>query len=51
MKIIFTPHELKKVVDNEKKKKVFKMVRTSRKPISVTCLVNKKPICQMVIFC
>lgn len=48
---IFTSHKLKKVVDTEKKKKVFKMVRTSRKPISVTCLVNKKPICRMDIFC
>lgn len=34
----------------EKKKKASKMVRTSKKPISLICLINKKPICQMDIF-
>ena len=34
----------------KKKKKASKMVRTSKKPISLTCLINKKPICQMDIF-
>lgn len=33
-----------------RKKKASKMVRTSKKPISLTCLINKKPICQMDIF-
>lgn len=32
----------------KKKKKASKMVRTSKKPISLTCLINKKPIYQMV---
>lgn len=34
----------------KKKKKASKMARTSKKPISLTCLINKKPICQMDIF-
>lgn len=34
----------------KKKKKASKMVRTSKKPISLTCLINKKPIFQMDIF-
>lgn len=35
----------------KKKKKASKMPRTSRKPVSVTILVDKKLICQMDIFC
>lgn len=35
---------------SKKKKKASKMPRTSRKPVSVTYLVNKKPICRMDIF-
>lgn len=34
----------------QKEEKASKMVRTSKKPISLTCLINKKPICQMNIF-
>ena len=34
----------------QKEEKASKMVRTSKKPISLTCLINKKPICQMDIF-
>lgn len=34
----------------KKKEKASKMVRTSKKPFSLTCLINKKPICQMDIF-
>ena len=34
----------------KKKKKASKMVRTSKKPISLTCLINKKPIYPMDIF-
>lgn len=34
----------------KKKEKASKMVRTSKKPISLTCLINKKPICRMDIF-
>lgn len=30
----------------KKKEKASKMVRTSKKPISLTCLINKKPICR-----
>lgn len=39
-----------KITDIKKKKKASKMARTSRKPTSVICLVNKQPICQMDIF-
>lgn len=34
----------------KKKKKVSKMVRTSKEPISLSCLIKKKPICQIDIF-
>lgn len=34
----------------KKKEKASKMVRASKKPISLTCLINKKPICQTDIF-
>ena len=36
--------------EKKKKKKDSNMVRTSKKPISLTCLINKKPIFQMDIF-
>lgn len=35
---------------SKKKKKGSKMVRTSKKPISLSCLIKKKPICHMDIF-
>ena len=34
----------------QKEEKASKMVRTSKKPISLSCLIKKKPICQMDIF-
>ena len=34
----------------QKEEKGSKMVRTSKKPISLSCLIKKKPICQMDIF-
>ena len=34
----------------KKKEKASKMVRESKKPISLRCLLDKKPICQMNIF-
>lgn len=38
------------IILSKKKKKASKMSRTSKKPVSVTVLVGKKPICQMDIF-
>lgn len=34
----------------QKEEKGSKIVRTSKKPISLSCLIKKKPICQMDIF-
>lgn len=34
----------------QKEEKGSKMVRTSKEPISLSCLIKKKPICQMDIF-
>ena len=51
---VFTSHELKTIeadTKKKKKKKASKMAKASRKPISVTYLVDKQPICQMDIFC
>lgn len=34
----------------QKEEKGSKIVRTSKKPISLSCLIKKKPICHMDIF-
>lgn len=34
----------------QKEEEGSKVVRTSKKPISLSCLIKKKPICQMDIF-